>query len=172
MVHIYCGEGKGKTTAAVGLAVRAAGRGMSVVIAQFLKGADSGERIALESMEGITLLPVPEKVKFSFRMNEEERREASQRFEGLCAACEERIRTGQAQLVVLDEACAAVSTGLLKEERLLSVLDAVRETETEVVVTGRDPFPALLERGDYITEMKPLRHPFQKGIRARRGIEY
>ena len=74
MLHLYCGNGKGKTTAAMGLALRAAGRGKRVVIAQFLKGANSGERFALAQLPQVTLLPVPDAVKFSFRMAEEERR--------------------------------------------------------------------------------------------------
>lgn len=73
MVHLYCGEGKGKTTAAMGLALRMAGRGKRVVVAQFLKGADSGERYALAMLPQVTLLPLPERVKFSFQLTPEER---------------------------------------------------------------------------------------------------
>ena len=73
MVHLYCGEGKGKTTAAMGLALRMAGRGRAVVIAQFLKGADSGERLALAQVPGVRLLEVPERVKFSFQLTPAER---------------------------------------------------------------------------------------------------
>ena len=171
MLHIYCGDGKGKTTAAMGLALRAAGRDMKVVVAQFLKGADSGERFALAHIPGVTLLDVPEQVKFSFRMNEQERREASERFLALCDGCETRMGQGQAQLVILDEACAAVNTGLLPLKRLLALLDRAPEG-TELVLTGREPAKELLDRADYITEMKMVRHPFEKGIRARRGIEY
>lgn len=171
MLHIYHGDGKGKTTAAMGLALRAAGRGQKVVIAQFLKGSDSGERYALAILPTVTLLPVPDRVKFSFRMNEEERQEASERFEGLCRSCEEAMSRGEVQMVILDEACAAVTSGLLPLERLLALLDNVPE-EVEVVVTGRNPAPELMERADYITEMKLTRHPYQKGIRARKGIEF
>lgn len=83
MLHLYCGNGKGKTTAAMGLALRAAGRGKRVVIAQFLKGADSGERLALARLPQVTLLPVPDAVKFSFRMSEDERRSEAQRYQDL-----------------------------------------------------------------------------------------
>ena len=81
MIHIYCGDGKGKTTCAFGLALRAAGRGNRVIIAQFLKGADSGERLSIAKVPGVTLLEVPEEVKFSFMMNDEEKARASSRFE-------------------------------------------------------------------------------------------
>ena len=90
MIHLYHGDGKGKTTAAMGLALRMAGRGRPVVIAQFLKGADSGERLALAQLPQVTLLPVPEKLKFLFAMTEEERRQEARRAQELLA------RAGQA----------------------------------------------------------------------------
>lgn len=167
MLHLYCGNGKGKTTAAMGLALRAAGRGKRVVIAQFLKGADSGERFALAQLPQVTLLPVPDTVKFSFRMTEEERHMEAQRYQDLL---EQIHREAQSCfLLVLDEACAAVNTGLLPLEDLLSCLDGL---ECEVVLTGRDPAPQLVERADYITSMEAVRHPFEQGISARKGIEF
>lgn len=167
MLHLYCGNGKGKTTAAMGLALRAAGRGKRVVIAQFLKGADSGERLALAQLPQITLLPVPQAIKFSFRMTEEERQAEARRYQNLL----EQIRR-EAQdcfLLVLDEACAAVNTGLLPLKDLLACLDSLN---CEVVLTGRDPAPQLVERADYITSMDAVRHPFTQGITAREGIEF
>jgi cob(I)alamin adenosyltransferase len=171
VLHIYCGDGKGKTTAAMGLALRAAGRGRRVLIAQFLKGADSGERLSLSGVPGVELLPVPEKVQFSFRMTEEERREAAERFLRLCQTCRERLRAGEAEVLILDEACAAVNTGLLPLEQLLELLDSAPES-AEIVVTGRDPAPELTQRADYLTEMRCLRHPYQRGVSAREGVEY
>ena len=157
MVHLYCGEGKGKTTAAMGLALRMAGRGKRVVVAQFLKGADSGERYALAMLPQVTLLPLPE-------------REAEQ---ARYLALAEQARTLGAQpdcgLLVLDEVCAAVNTGLLPLEEVISCLD---RAAGEVVLTGRDPDPALVGRADYITEMGKLRHPFDLGTAARPGVEY
>lgn len=167
MLHLYCGNGKGKTTAAMGLALRAAGRGKRVVIAQFLKGADSGERFALEQLPQVTLLPVPDTVKFSFRMTEEERHMEAQRYQDLLKQIRQEAQT--CFLLVLDEACAAVNTGLLPVENLLSCLDSL---DCEVVLTGRDPAPQLMERADYITSMEAVRHPFEQGITAREGIEF
>lgn len=167
MLHLYCGNGKGKTTAAMGLALRAAGRGKRVVIAQFLKGADSGERLALSQLPQVTLLPVPDTVKFSFRMTPEEREAEAMRYQQLL----ELIRQ-QAQncfLLVLDEACAAVNTGLLPLQDLLSCLDGL---DCEVVLTGRDPAQELVDRADYITSMEAVRHPFTQGVTAREGIEF
>lgn len=169
MVHLYCGEGKGKTTAAMGLALRMAGRGKRVVVAQFLKGEDSGERRALALLPQVTLLPLPERVKFSFQLTPEEREAERARYLALA----ERARTLGARpdcgLLVLDEACAAVNTGLLPLEEVLSCLD---RAAGEVVLTGRDPHPALVGRADYITEMGKLRHPFDLGTAARPGVEY
>lgn len=167
MIHLYCGNGKGKTTAAMGLALRAAGRGERVVIAQFLKGADSGERYALAKLPQVELLPLPEQVKFTFQMNEQERLEASRRCRALLEVARERAK--DCFLLVLDEACAAVNSGLLPLEELLDCLDNLT---CEIVLTGRDPAPQLLERADYITQMEPLRHPYQRGITARKGIEW
>ena len=167
MLHLYCGNGKGKTTAAMGLALRAAGRGKRVVIAQFLKGADSGERLVLSQLPQVTLLPVPDTVKFSFRMTDEERQAEAQRYQQLLSLiCKE---AQDCFLLVLDEACAAVSTGLLPLDELLSCLDRLN---CEVVITGRDPAPQLAERADYITSMEAVRHPFTQGVTAREGIEF
>lgn len=167
MIHLYCGNGKGKTTAAMGLTLRAAGRGERVVIAQFLKGADSGERYALAKLPQVELLPLPEQVKFTFQMDEQERLEASRRCRALLDEARERAK--DCFLLVLDEACAAVNSGLLPLEELLDCLDNLT---CEIVLTGRDPAPQLLERADYITQMEPLRHPYQRGITARKGIEW
>ena len=167
MLHLYCGNGKGKTTAAMGLALRAAGRGKRVVIAQFLKGADSGERFALAQLPQVALLPVPDTVKFSFRMTEEERWAEARRYQDLLEQIRREAR--DCFLLVLDEACAAVNTGLLPLEDLLSCLDSLT---CEVVLTGRDPAPQLVERADYITSMEAVRHPFDRGLTAREGIEF
>ena len=146
MIHLYCGDGKGKTTAAMGLALRMAGRGKPVVIAQFLKGADSGERYALSLLPKVTLLPAPEQIKFSFQLTPEEWAAEQKRYLRLIA----QARTAAAEipdgLLVLDEVCAAVNTGLLPLEEVLSCLEAAA---CEVVLTGRDPAPELLARADY-----------------------
>ncbi|MCD8051646.1 MAG: cob(I)yrinic acid a,c-diamide adenosyltransferase, partial [Clostridiales bacterium] len=145
--------------------------GLGVVVAQFLKSEDTGERRALAQVPGVVLLPLPERVKFSFQMGETDRREASQRFAALCDRCQALAAAGEVRMVILDEVCAAVNTGLLPLERVLALLDGV-PAETEVVLTGRDPHPALLDRADYVTEMKKIRHPYEKGVRARVGIEF
>lgn len=170
-IHIYCGDGKGKTTAAIGLAVRASGCGCPVVVARFLKGEDSGEVSALRSLAGITVLPCRRNFGFSWKMTEEVRREARECYgellrDGFSLACR-----GGFGLLILDEVFAAVNSGLLEEKEVLKLLDG-RPEYLEVVLTGRNPPEAFLKRADYITEMRKLRHPFDSGIAARRGIEY
>ena len=169
MVHLYLGDGKGKTTCAMGLALRAAGREQRVVIAQFLKSGDSGERLALKRFSNVTLLPVPERVKFTFAMDAMEKEAAAEQSSRLLAAAQ-GLMSG-CDLLVLDEICAAVSTGLLPLEQVTGLLDR-RPESLEVVLTGRDPAPALYDRADYITEMVKRKHPFDRGAAARRGVEY
>ncbi len=171
MIHLYCGDGKGKTTCAFGLALRAAGRGREVVVAQFLKGADTGERLALAHVSHVRLLEIPQRVKFSFALSDEERREETARQTALLEETAELLETGRCDLAVLDECCAAVGEGLLPLEKVTGLLDRWGR-EREMVLTGRDPHPALLERADYVTEMRALRHPYERGVAAREGIEY
>lgn len=169
MMHIYCGDGKGKTTAAFGLALRSAGRGRRVVIAQFLKGEDSGERRSMEYVPHVLLLPLPQEIKFVFQMDVVERAECE---EGCCRLLRDAVTLAEKDsLVVLDEVLGALETGVLRLEDLLENLEELPE-DCEVVLTGRNPPPALLERADYVTEMKLHRHPYEKGIPAREGIEY
>ena len=169
MLQIYCGCGKGKTTAAFGQGLRAAGRGRRVVIAQFLKGADTGERYAMEFVPRVLLLPVPEHLKFVSRMDVVERAEC----EALChelldGAAELAERNG---MVILDEVFAALEKDLIQLDEVLACLDALPEG-CEAVLTGRNPPPELLERADYVTECVKQKHPYDQGVTAREGIEY
>ncbi len=168
MIHLYCGDGKGKTTAAMGLALRMAGRNKQVIIAQFMKGSDSGERAALAQLPQVILLEVPEQVKFSFLLTPEEH--ACEQ-----ARCREMLHTISAAinpevgLLVLDEVCDAVNADLLPLEELLACLDSC---SAEVVLTGRNPALQLQCRADYITHFVKERHPFDQGIPARPGVEF
>ena len=171
LIHIYCGEGKGKTTAAVGLAVRHAGFGGKVVLAQFLKDGTSSECRALSKLENVTMLAANPCGKFSFQMTGEEKQQCSAAIgRTFAAATGFAVREG-ATLLVLDEVCAAVSGGFLSEEELIAFLDG-KPDDLEVVLTGRNPSEGLQARADYITEMVKRRHPFDKGVGARKGIEF
>ena len=168
-IHIYCGDGKGKTTAAVGLCVRAAGHGKRVLFVQFLKSEGSGERAILQLLPQVTVTPCPQSIKFTIQMTEEEKREEAE-------ACSRRLYAAweeaeKADLLVLDEVFGALSSGLLTADEVLAGLRQKPEG-LEVVLTGRDPAPCFLEIADYVTEMKKQKHPFEQGVGARRGIEY
>ena len=170
LVHLYCGDGKGKTTAAVGLAVRHSGRGGKVVFAQFLKDGTSGECRVLAKL-GVTVLAANPVGKFSFRMTEYEKAETAAAIGRTFDAATGFAVRERATLLVLDEVCAAVNCGFLAEKTLTEFLES-RPDSLEVVLTGRDPSENLQVHADYITEMKKRRHPFDEGIAAREGIEF
>lgn len=169
MLHIYCGDGKGKTTCSMGLAVRAAGHGHKVVVAQFLKCGNSGERMILEQLPNVNCLPVPEVMKFVFAMSEEEKSATRAQMTEVFHQAAEQSRN--ADLLILDELSGAISTGMVALEDVLAFLDSCPD-RLDIVITGRDPAPELQERADYITEMAKRKHPFDKGVKARKGIEW
>jgi cob(I)alamin adenosyltransferase len=168
LVHIYCGDGKGKTTAAMGLALRAAGRGMKVLVLQFLKNGQTGELAALSQIDGVTVISAREGKRFFWEMSEEEKRKAyDAHMEKWMYAAK---HAGRYDLMILDEAVGAYGCGLLDRESLLDFLDN-KPKGLEVVLTGRNPAKELMERADYISEIKKIRHPFDRGVGARKGIE-
>lgn len=168
-IHIYCGDGKGKTTAALGLALRCAGSGRRVLLLQFFKDGRSSEFAALAHVPGIEVVPQERSFGFSWTLNEEEKWEARAYYSGLLE--EGFRRAGDFDLLVLDEAMSACTTGMIEEGRLAELLEG-RPEGLEVVMTGRNPGAALVEKADYVTEMKLVKHPFQHGVPAREGIEY
>jgi cob(I)alamin adenosyltransferase len=167
MIHVYTGDGKGKTTAAVGLALRAKSRGLRVLFAQFMKGGEGGESAALKglSMEVLKFDEVkspvfhPEADKGALR---EEARRA-------LASLKETM--GGFDLVVLDEFNCVLAEGLVTKEEAVEFLEK-RPGVSEVVLTGRGAPDWLIGLADYATEMRMLRHPYKRGIKARKGIEY
>ena len=165
MLHLYWGNGKGKTTAAMGLALRALGHGRRVVIVQFLKDGTSGEIAPLRAA-GAAVYACPN-AKFTWLMDEDDKaeaREASARALGQALA-------EPFDLLVLDEACAALKSGIL-DEALLRRAVAFAKNGREVVLTGRDPAPWLQDAADYSTEMRAHKHPYADGVAAREGVEY
>ena len=166
LLHLYYGDGKGKTTAAMGLALRALGSGKRVVIVQFLKGGQSGEIPLLEQL-GAKIYRGKAGQKFVFQMNEAEKtatRDLQNR--NLAAAT-----TEDADLLVLDEAGSAWELDMV-DKALLQKAVLERPAEQECVLTAHAAPQWMLDAADYSTEMKCRRHPYQKGIKARKGIEY
>ena len=170
LIHIYCGDGKGKTTAAVGLAVRCAGRGNKVLLVQFLKSRDSGELYSLAKLPDIEVMRGKESKKFTFQMNEEEKHalliEHNKMFEQVLA----KIKNGGYSLLILDEVIGALNAKVFEMPKLIEFLRHKPEN-LEVVLTGRNPEPELVEIADYVSEMRKVKHPMDMGIMAREGIE-
>lgn len=171
LIHLYSGDGKGKTTAAMGLCVRAAGHGMRVLICQFLKDGNSGERRAMENIPGITFMKAPEHVSFTFRMTPEEKRAASQYWDHMLEEAVRLADSGAYDMLLLDEAVYAAGAGMIDEDRLIRFLQQKPE-KLEVVLTGRDPDDKLIPLCDYYSEIRCVKHPFDRGVQAREGIEY
>lgn len=165
MLHIYYGDGKGKTTAAMGLALRALGHGKNVVILQFLKDGSSGE-IALLRRAGAAVLACPN-AKFTWQMTDAEKHDARASND----AALQQVLAGAFDLLVLDEACAALRAGLV-DEALLQAAAARGKADAEVVMTGRGPADWMTAQADYATEMRAVKHPYTQGVPAREGVEY
>lgn len=166
LVHLYCGDGKGKTTAAMGLALRALGQGMRVVVVQFLKNGTSGELEPLKKL-GAAVYSGRPGAKFTFQMNAEEKAQATKENNARLAEALQR----PCDLLILDEICAARNSGMV-DEALAKQAVLERPQHREVVLTGRNPEAWMVEAADYITEMQPRRHPYEQGIPARKGIEF
>jgi cob(I)alamin adenosyltransferase len=169
LVHLYCGDGKGKTTAAVGLTVRAAGAGKRVLFTQFFKPGNSSEIAVLRTLPNVTTCHADTVQGFFRSMSPAQRAQAARDYTALLR--DVLARAAEFDLLVLDEAVSACNHGVIPEAELLDFLDRRPET-TEVVLTGREPSEALLARADYVTEMCKRRHPFDAGVAARRGIEF
>lgn len=166
LVHLYWGEGKGKTTAAFGLALRALGAGARVMVVQFLKDGQSSELTPLRHLGALVLSGKPG-TKFFSQMSEAERADVR----ALHNQMLQQAIGSDCDLLVLDEACAACRLGMVEEELLREAV-LRRPSTREVVLTGRDPVEWMRQAADYSTEMCCHKHPYQQGICARKGIEF
>lgn len=181
LVQVYTGEGKGKTTAALGLALRAVGQGMRVCVVQFMKGGwQSGERLA-----AARLAPELEIRAFGAkRWGDSSQAEEGTPWWALPPSDADRaeareamlwarraVTAGQYSIVVLDEVLGALNCGLVTLDEVLGIVCA-KPPEVELVLTGRGAPPEVVTAADLVTEMRAVKHPFSRGVRARRGIEY
>lgn len=165
-VQVYTGDGKGKTTASLGLAVRAAGAGLTVYIAQFLKKGDYAEIKALSRFENIT---IEQYGVGQFVMGRPSENDMAAGREGFARLCE-ILKENRHDVVIAEEANVAVLCGILSEKDLLTLID-IKPDNVELVFTGRGATRALIEKADLVTEMREVKHYFQKGVTARIGIE-
>ena len=169
MIHLYTGNGKGKTTAAVGMAVRAAGHGMKVLFCQFMKDGTSGELLALRKLN-VEIWCSPVMHKMTFQMNHEEFEQACDNMHLSVRALSEKIASLHSDLVIFDELATALGCGMIGDEDARELLQVCGSAE--MIVTGRNAPEWLKERADYLCVVESLRHPYEKGISARQGIEW
>ncbi len=170
LVHLYVGDGKGKTTAAMGLAVRAVGSGKRVWICQFLKGRDTGEVASLEKL-GIPILRVKSCDKFTFQMTPQEFAMAQCLHMELLKQAYGLAKSGNLDLIILDELVDAVNAQIVPLEDVVALITQ-RDPRVELVLSGRNPPEALCQLADYHTLFQCVRHPYQQGVPAREGVEF
>ncbi len=164
LIHVYTGNGKGKTSAALGLCLRAVGRGLKCCFVQFIKGVPTGEMVAAERLDKFEFIQVGRR-NYDFTVTPEDVEMARK---GMDLA---REKAQTVDVLVLDELNVAVHLNLLKVEDVLNFLKEKPEC-LEVVITGRYARPEIIELADYVTEMVLIKHPFYKGVSAREGIDF
>ena len=171
MLHVYCGDGKGKTTCALGLALRAAGAGMNVVIVQFLKGSHTSELESIELIPNIIILRNKQDYGFVNNMTAEQLEQIKAEHNANLDKTLQLVDENKCDMLILDEVTYAYSMDIADKNKIEKLIKN-RKNDIEMVVTGRDPDKFFIENADYITEMKCVKHPFEKGISARKGIEF
>ena len=171
MIHIYYGDGKGKTTAAIGLAARAAGSRMKVLFVQFLKTEFSGERHTLSHTENITLTFAPVELRFTYEMDEVEKQRAAALFRRIFDDAVTTALTQKYDMIVLDEIFSAIEADMVSGSDVYEFVSNAPKN-LEIIMTGHNPPKRILELADYVTEMKKIKHPYDKGVQARFGIEF
>ncbi len=173
LVHVYTGDGKGKTTASLGLGMRACGAGFKVLMIQFLKDTPCGELESVSAFgEKFKLMRFQKGQKgFIWEMSEEERRELEKETrEGLDFA-KGALKSGEYDMVILDEIFGCLGNMLITEQDILKLIQEKNEN-VELVLTGRNAPESICRASHYVTEMRAQKHPLYSGISARRGIEY
>lgn len=168
LIMVYTGEGKGKTTAAIGQAVRAAGHGYRVFVIQFMKGRDYGEYLAAAKLPNLTVVKAGRDLFVDRERPEPVDLELAR--EGFTQA-RKALLSGEYDMLVLDEIIVAVDFKLIPEKDLLKLLDK-RPPGIELILTGRGASAELIRRADLVSEIRSIKHHYQRGVSARRGIEY
>ncbi len=164
MIQVYVGDGKGKTTASIGLSIRAAGHGFNVLFMQFLKDDSSGEISVLRSIPSIEVIHCPVNYGFTFQMTEDQKKETAQEYDKML----DKAIEADVFLIVLDEAIHALNAGLINQEKLERLL----HKNCEIVLTGRNAPEWLTDRADYVSDIQKIKHPYDRGVQARIGIEF
>jgi len=168
-VHIYTGTGKGKTTAALGQALRAAGSGLKTFFVMFMKDFSYGEIQSIKHLSDWIRLEQYGNDAFVFRKQQPDNNDIETALHALNQVREAMLST-KYDMVIMDEVCVAIHFELLKTEDVLSLFDEKPEP-VELILTGRYCSPELIEKADLVTEMQEVKHYYQKGVAARKGIE-
>ena len=171
LIHVYCGDGKGKTTTGMGLCARAAGYGLRVLIYQFMKDNSTSERKLLSLSGNVTIIDGLTEEKFSFQMTPEEKEERRAYYAGQLRTVTQKACEEHYDLLFLDEVIYTIRAGLLDESLVLDFLKK-KPARLEVILTGQEPSQALIDAADYVSEIRKVKHPFDRGIPAREGIEH
>ena len=165
ILHIYHGDGKGKTTASIGIAIRAKGAGLKVCFVQFLKKGSSSEVNILKNIDGIEYICCEKCNKFVFQMTDTEKAFLISEYNKIL----EKIFSDNADVIILDEFLDAYNLNMISKK---SAENHILHLDKEIILTGRNPAEIFTDNADYISEIKAIRHPYNKGISARKGIEF
>ena len=172
LIHIYTGNGKGKTTAALGLALRAIGAGKKVAIIQFMKTGDYSEHKAIKKYKLPILIESYGIGYYKIRGDKHPKTQHQKAAQKALQRARDIIASYKYDLVILDEINVAIGFGLIGVDEVISILNINKDRQSEIVLTGRRAHPKLKKHAHLITEMKKIKHPFDQGIIAREGIEY
>ncbi|MFW6034678.1 MAG: cob(I)yrinic acid a,c-diamide adenosyltransferase [Halothermotrichaceae bacterium] len=170
LVHIYTGDGKGKTTAAVGLAVRAAGHNFQVYFLQFMKGMITGEK-EISKLSQINFRRANQSEKFYYQMNNNEKKKVQEEIKRIWDKVIDLSRDSIYNIIILDELMSVINNELLSVNKVIELIKN-KDYQKELIMTGRKAPEKIIKYADYVTEMKSIKHPYQQGITARKGIEF
>ncbi len=171
LVHIFCGDGKGKTTSAIGLGIRACGFGKHVMMIRFLKGNYSYELKILNKLKNFYILPCPKVINSTYSMTENQMQEASVLCTNMFLRAVSAVNNQECNVLILDEIFCAVNFQFLDNKLIIDLIKN-KPHDLELVLTGQNPKPEVLELADYVSEIKKVEHPFETNVPARRGIEF
>lgn len=173
-IQVYTGNGKGKTTASLGLAMRAIGRGWNVLIVMFTKGGnDYGELISFSQLcpgmkDNVRIVQAGlDRIVYSTNLKDEDKKKIQEGWQ----IAKKAIKNDEYQLIILDEANIALDLGFIELEDMVETLKN-KPDDTEIVLTGRNAKQEIIEAADLVSEIKPVKHYWDKGIKARKGIEF
>lgn len=170
LVMVFTGNGKGKTTSALGMGLRAWGHGYKVLVLQFIKGGwEYGELKAFRKLDGLEMRPLG--LGFIKGNDEQELNRHREAAKLALAEVQQEITSGKWDMIILDEVVYAISYGLVHEEDILLLIDQ-KPPQLHLVLTGRNASARLIDKADLVTEMKEIKHPYTKGIQAQIGVEF